>query len=391
VAAVGSRPAATGTASTVPVSARVGLVGAGQLARMTSQAAIPLGVEVRVLAAGDGDPANLAAGSVLIGEADNIEDLRRLAAGCDAVTFDHEGVPPELLSRLEEEGIPLRPGAAAKLVAQDKLHARRLLGDLGLPVPAFEEMTEGVAIEEVGERLGWPLVLKASTGGYDGRGVEVVADAEAAHSVLGRGGKWIAEEFIELELELAQVVVRSPDGSAVAYPLARTVQRNGICHEIHVPAPVGAGLAERARGLALEIAETIDAVGVVAVELFVRDGELLVNELALRPHNSGHFTIEGCVTSQFENHLRAVLGWPLGRTDPRAPAVVTLNVLAEGADPLARLPQALQVPGAHVHLYGKVPHAGRKVGHVTALADQPVEALAVAERARDVLLGRSEP
>ncbi len=366
------------------------MIGAGQLARMTQQAALDLGVELRLLAAGPGDAATVASSAALLGDPARLEDLRQVAAGCDAVTFDHERIPPANLRSLEREGLPLRPGSAAKLAAQDKRHARELLSRHGFPVPAFEPLAGRADLDRVGSALGWPLVLKSRFGGYDGRGVEVAADPEAAAAVLDRGGEWVAEEYVAIEHELAQIVIRSPDGSVVAYPLVETIQRDGICHEIHAPAPVPEPLAERARALATGSDEAIDGVGVIAVELFLAGGELLVNELALRPHNSGHFTIEGCETSQFENHLRAVLGWPLGPTGLRAGAVVTLNVLARaGVDPLQRVAAALAVPGAHIHLYGKEPREGRKVGHVTALADDRRQAHAVAARARALLTGET--
>ncbi len=367
-------------------SARVAMIGAGQLARMTQQSALDLGVELRLLAADPADAAAVASSTAFVGAASSLEDLRAVAADCDAVTFDHERIPPDHLDRLEAEGLPLRPSAAAKLVAQDKLHARRLLSALGFLVPPFMPVPDISALAQAGERLGWPLVLKARHGGYDGRGVEVVPDISTAAAVLDGGGEWVAEQHVEIDRELAQIIVRSPDGSVVAYPLAETVQRDGICHEIHAPAAVGEEVHERAGELATAVADQIDAVGVIAVELFLSNGELIVNELALRPHNSGHFSIEGCETSQFENHLRAVLGWPLGRTTLRAEAVATLNVLAEpGRDPLLGVAQALAVPGAHIHLYGKESRPGRKVGHVTALAADRARAHATAEKARALL------
>lgn len=362
------------------------MIGAGQLARMTQQAALDLGIELRLLAAHPSDAGTISSSATVFGDPAKLEDLRAVSAGCDAVTFDHERIPPAHLRRLEQEEVPLRPTAAAKLVAQDKLHARELLSSLGFPVPAFEPVTDAAGLDAAAQKLGLPLVLKARYGGYDGRGVEVVTDLDDGRAVLGRGGEWVAEEHVPIERELSQLVARTLDGAAVSYPLVETVQRDGICHEIHAPAPVSDELAERARGLATRIAEAIDGAGVIAVELFLSAGELIVNELALRPHNSGHFTIEGCETSQFENHLRAVLGWPLGRTTLRAPAVVTLNVLAQRApDPLERVPEALAVPGAHLHLYGKPLRQGRKVGHVTAVGEDHGQAHAIAARARALL------
>jgi 5-(carboxyamino)imidazole ribonucleotide synthase len=369
---------------------RVAVVGAGQLARMTHAAAIDLDVELRVLAADPAESAASAGAMHVIGDPRSLEDLRVLAAGCDAVTFDHEQIPHEHLRALEDAGLRLRPGPSAKRAAQDKLHARRVLRDLGLPVPEFAEAASLGDVEALAARTGWPVVLKARTGGYDGRGVVMAADRAEAGRVLGSGGEWLAEAMVPIARELSALVARRPSGEAVAYPTACTVQREAMCREIHLPSGAGPGADDRARDLALELAEAIDATGIMAVELFeTAGGELLVNELALRPHNSGHWTIEGSVTSQFHNHLRAVLDWPLGVTDLVAPAVATVNVVgpADGSDPRDRVAEALAVPGAQVHLYGKAARPGRKLGHVTVAGEQPDEVRAAARRAAELLQG----
>lgn len=378
-------------AATIPATAapRVGIVGAGQLARMTHRAAIDLGIEVLVLAGGLGDAAVRGGAAHLVGSAGSLGDLRALAARCDVVTFDHEGVPPEHLRALEADGVAVRPASRAALAAQDKLHARRLLGDeLGLPVPAFAAVAEPADVERLAGDHGWPIVLKARTGGYDGRGVRIVAGREEAAEVLRSGGAWIAEAFVPLDLEVAVLVARRPGGEAVAYPLCETVQEEGMCRELLVPGRLPPGLEARATALALRVADAIDAVGILAVELFVAGDRLLVNELALRPHNSGHWTIEGAGTSQFENHLRAVLDLPLGDPAAVAPGVAMVNVVGprSGADPAARLAPALAVRGAHVHLYGKEARPGRKLGHVTALGATVDAALATARAAAGELM-----
>jgi len=356
------------------------MVGAGQLARMTHQAAIALGVELTVLADGDA-PAAAAGARRLAGAPDDLAALRALAEGSDVVTFDHERIPPAHLEALERGGHVLRPAPAAKALAQDKLHARRTLRDLGTPVPRFAPAGTPEDVERFAAVAGWPVVVKARRGGYDGRGVHVVAAAAEAPAALAAcADDAVVEEHVAILTELAVLVARRPGGEAVAYPAAETVQVDGMCREMVAPARVPEPVAAQAAELALRLAERADVTGLMAVELFAVDGgALLVNELALRPHNAGHWTMEGAATSQFEQHLRAILDWPLGATALRAPAVATVNVIGRGErDVAAGLPAALAVPGAHVHLYGKAPRAGRKLGHVTATGPDAAAALATA-------------
>lgn len=369
---------------------RVAMIGGGQLARMTHRAAIDLGIELTVLAASPGDAAVRAGARSMIADGSWGEDIRRLAEGADVVTFDHENVPPELLEELAREGLPFAPSPAAKLMAQDKLHARRQLEAGGFPVPPFAHATSVEEITAFGNSHGWPVVAKAPRGGYDGRGVTVVeSEAEAAELLADSADGLLLEPKLAIERELAVVVARSARGEAVAYPVAETVQRDAMCREILVPAPIDDSLATRARELALAVTDLPGAAGVMALELFVVGGELLVNELALRPHNSGHFTIEGAETSQFEQHLRGVLGWPLGSASLTAPAVAMVNVVGpgDGSDPRQRLPLALADPAVHVHLYDKSPAPGRKLGHVTVRAGDLETATASARRAVAILEG----
>lgn len=370
-----------------PVSARVGMVGGGQLARMTHQAAIALGVDLVVLAAGEDEAAALSVGSVQLGDPADLDALRGLAADCDVVTFDHELVPNDHIRALEEEGVVVRPGASAKLAGQDKRYARELLSSAGLPVPRFAVVERPEDAAAMAAEVGWPLVLKARRGGYDGRGVLVADGPDDVGEALAGGGEWLAEAHVDIERELAQIVVRSPSGESVAYPLIETVQSDGICVEAMTPAGVGEGEAEACARMATEIAELTGAVGVLAVEIFLAEsGELLINELALRPHNSGHLTIEACETSQFENHLRAVLDWPLGSPALRAAAAVMTNVLgSDGGDPAHHVAGALAVPGAHPHLYGKRPGPGRKLGHVTAVGSDLAVARDASHRSAAIL------
>ncbi len=383
-------PTAATAAAVWRPTARVGVVGAGQLARMTHQAAIGLGVELRVLTDDPEAPAVRAGATPVLGSPARLDDLRRLAAGCDVVTFDHEQVPSKHLEALEREGVRLAPGAAAKLLAQDKLHARRELAALGLPVPPFARARTSSDVSAFAREHGWPLIAKAPRGGYDGRGVWRLKGLAQAASLLAEAkGGLLLEPELTLTTELAVLVACGAGGERLAYPVVETVQRDAMCREIVAPAALRVSVAAQATELALTIAEEIDAIGILAVELFDTPGGLVVNELALRPHNSGHYATEGCATSQFEQHLRAVLGWPLGETGLRAPAVVTVNVVgpADGSDPSARLAAALAVPGAHVHLYGKTPRPGRKLGHVTVCGDDPATVRASAVRGAALLEG----
>lgn len=369
------------------------MVGAGQLARMSQQAAVDLDVELVVLAESDRDPAVLAGAPHRLGGPRDREALHAVAAEAPVMTFDHELVPGALLRELEAASHVLRPGAAALAFAQDKLHARAELAAAGFPVPAFRPVSGPAEVAAFAEEHGWPVVLKARSGGYDGRGVLVVDKPDELPELAwvgddGRPG-WLVEEHLDLAAELAAVVARRPSGETVAYPVVRTTQVDGICTHLVAPAGVAAATEAEASRLAIHLAERIGATGICALELFVTgDGRLLVNELALRPHNSGHATIEACVTSQFHNHLRAVLDWPLGATDLVAPAAAMVNVITPDADvdPAANLPAALAVDGAAVHLYAKASRRGRKVGHVTALGATTAGALDVAQAAVDILL-----
>ncbi len=356
------------------------MIGGGQLARMTHQAAIPLGQSLKVLATSEGEPAALVSPNVEIGQHTNLDALRRFARECDAVTFDHEHVPNEHLRALAAEGVPVHPGPDALLHAQDKLVMRRKLAELDLPVPPFAEVAEVSDVLDFGRQNGWPCVLKTARGGYDGRGVWMLDSPDDARravpELIEAGAPLMVESRVELRRELAAVVARSPFGQGAAWPLVETVQRDGICVQVVAPAPdVSAELGNDAQNLALRIAEELGVTGVLAVELFVTDDGLVVNELAMRPHNSGHWTIEGARTSQFEQHLRAVLDYPLGSTELTAPVVVMGNVLGAPEMPSMRLDERLhhlfaRFPHAKVHFYGKAERPGRKIGHVTLLGSQ---------------------
>ncbi|MCO1654758.1 5-(carboxyamino)imidazole ribonucleotide synthase [Pseudonocardia humida] len=356
----------------------VGMIGAGQLARMTQQSAIALGQSLRVLATGPGDPAALVCSDVRIGSPDDAVALRSFAAGCSAVTLDHEQVPQERLRALVDAGVAVHPRPDALLHAQDKLVMRERLAGLGLAVPEFAAVREPADVERFAAEHGLPVVLKAVRGGYDGRGVWMLdaLDADLVARLLDAGTPLMVERAVPMRRELAALVARSPFGQAAAWPVVETVQERGQCVQVLAPAP---GLSEdsaiEAQHLALRVAAELDVTGLLAVELFEGTaGELVVNELAMRPHNSGHWTIEGSRTSQFEQHLRAVLDYPLGATAPTAPAVVMANVLGAAQAPAMSTDERLhhlfaRFPDAKVHLYGKAERPDRKVGHVTFLGD----------------------
>jgi 5-(carboxyamino)imidazole ribonucleotide synthase len=364
----------------------VGMVGGGQLARMTHQAAIALGQSLRVLALSPTDGAALVAADVQLGEHTDLAALRRFAEGTDVVTFDHEHVPTAHLRALAAEGVTLYPPAEALIFAQDKQAMRERLAGLGAPSPAWRPVTDPADVLDFAAGTSWPVVLKAARGGYDGRGVWLLTDPEQGtaqvRTLLAGGTPLIVEERVRLRRELAVQVARSPFGQVAAYPVVETVQRDGICVEVLAPAPaLPEELAVAAQQLAIDLAVALGVVGLLAVELFEVAGDaagaapgasrLVVNELAMRPHNSGHWTIEGARTSQFEQHLRAVLDYPMGDTALTAPAVVMANVLGGPEGGMAideRLHHLFAAePGAKVHLYGKQVRPGRKIGHVTVL------------------------
>jgi 5-(carboxyamino)imidazole ribonucleotide synthase len=363
----------------------VGMVGGGQLARMTHQAAISLGQSLRILAERPDDGAALIAADIEVGAPSDLEVLRRFASSCDVLTFDHEHVPGAHIRALAAEGHLIFPSADALQFAQDKAAMRHRLADAGFPVPEFVVVSGAQlrsAVSTFGGQHGWPAVVKTATGGYDGRGVWVVREPAEVPD-LPSDAEAVVETYVPIRRELAAVIARSPFGQATAWPVVETVQRDGICVEVIAPAPaLSDQIATAATTLALRIASELEVVGVLAVEMFEAEpgprspDDLLINELAMRPHNSAHWTIEGSITSQFEQHLRAVLDYPLGSTDLLAPYTVMGNVLggsdSEGAaigmdERVHHL--AARFPEVKIHLYGKGFRPGRKLGHVTVTGD----------------------
>ncbi|MFM7145561.1 MAG: 5-(carboxyamino)imidazole ribonucleotide synthase, partial [Actinomycetales bacterium] len=349
----------------------------------------------RVLATGSADSAAQVVRDTRLGSHDSLQDVLSFAQGCDVVTFDHEHVPGPILEALEATGICVRPGPGALFHAQDKIRMRRTLTDLGQPCPTWCVVTGPADAVHFARSIGWPIVLKVSRGGYDGRGVWVVRSADEVHQVMAvpvvDGIQWLAEEFVPFVRELSAQVARSPHGQAVAYPVVQTTQVNGICAEVVAPAPgLDPDRAVQAQRIALQIAGDLGVVGMLAVEMFDTGSHLLVNELAMRPHNSGHWTIEGAVTSQFENHLRAVLDLPLGDPRARAGYAVMVNILGGDVDRLTSAYRHVLArdPGLKVHLYGKEVRPGRKLGHVTVLGEDAADLLARGRHAADYFAGR---
>jgi 5-(carboxyamino)imidazole ribonucleotide synthase len=369
------------------------MVGGGQLSRMTHQAAIALGQSLRVLATDPAESAALVAADVRIGDHRDLAALQDLAEGATVVTFDHEHVPTEHLHALERAGHRVAPGPAALVHAQDKLVLRRALAEAGEPQPAWAEAATVHAVTSFADDVGWPVVLKTPRGGYDGKGVFVVDGPDEVAALLEEHGTLLVEERVAMVRELSAQVARSPFGQVAVWPVVETVQRNGVCAEVLAPAPdLSDALATEAQELAVRIADRLGVVGMLAVELFETADGVLVNELAMRPHNSGHWTIEGARTSQFEQHLRAVLDYPLGDTTMTAPVVVMANVLggAAAADDWAGPPLDERIhhlmahwPDVKLHWYGKGQRRGRKLGHLTALGTDVAEV-----RARAVAAAR---
>ncbi|MCD9903946.1 5-(carboxyamino)imidazole ribonucleotide synthase [Streptomyces sp. MT29] len=374
----------------------VGMVGGGQLARMTHEAGIPLGLKFKLLSDTPQDSAAQVVSEVVIGDYRDLDTLRAFAQGCDVITFDHEHVPTEHLRALEADGIPVRPGPDALVHAQDKGVMRAKLAEIGAPCPRNRIVSDpadaAAFAEEVG---GFPVILKTVRGGYDGKGVWVVRSEADAADPFRAGVPVLAEEKVDFVRELAANIVRSPHGQAVAYPVVESIQVDGVCDTVIAPAPdLSEELAGEAQQLALRIAAELDVVGHLAVELFETRSDagtpgILVNELAMRPHNSGHWTMDGAITSQFANHVRAVLDLPLGDPRPRAPWTVMCNVLGGDYPDMyqAYLHCMARDPQLKIHMYGKDVKPGRKVGHVNTYGDDLADVRERARHAADYLRG----
>jgi len=374
------------------MTVRVGVIGGGQLARMMIAPAVELGLDLRVLAEDEGMSAQLAATAV--GDYRDLETVRAFARDVDVITFDHEHVPQEVLRALVADGVQVHPGPDALQFAQDKLVMRAKLTELGVPQPDWAAVHDADELQRFIDDHGAGAVVKTPRGGYDGKGVRVVragADAADWFDATAEGEALLAEELVPFTRELAQQVARRPGGEIVAYPVVETVQRDGVCAEVIAPAPDGYDrLVRMAEQIGRRIAEGIGVTGMLAVELFETDDErILVNELAMRPHNSGHWSQDGAITGQFEQHLRAVADLPLGSTEPRSPWTVMVNILggpAEGALEDRFAAAMAEHPDAKIHTYGKSPRPGRKVGHVNVTGDDLDDAVYTARAAAALFL-----
>ena len=369
----------------------LGILGGGQLARMTAYAAFRLGLRVHIMEKFAGSPAGEIAHSETVGDPADHELLRRFAAECDMVTLESEFIDEAHLLEIESAGGSILPSPHSVALIQDKLVQKRTLSDAGVPVAPFRGVGSFAEAARFGEEHGYPFLLKARRGGYDGYGNATVAAEEGIEEAWEKitrgdaGRELYCEAFVPFVRELAVMVARSSAGETVLYPVVETVQQNHICHFVVAPAPVDPRTAAWATGHALRAVEAIDGVGIFGIELFLlEDGSVLLNEMAPRPHNSGHYTIEGCETSQFENHIRAVMGWPLGSAELRAPGVAMANILGRtnGSGTLRSYPAVITHRTAHLHLYAKAEsRIGRKMGHITVLAASPEKALEIAREA----------
>jgi len=372
---------------------RVGVIGGGQLARMMIAPSKKLGISLKVLAESEGSPAADAA--TMVGDYTQLSVVREFSKTVDVISFDHEHVPLEVLEALEAEGVNIQPPSRALKFAQNKLQMRKRLGELDLPMPAWAEIKNAKSLDDFIAANGGVAVLKTPIGGYDGKGVMIVQSSSDASAWLNNldsfGGSLLAEEKVDFVRELSQLGARRPSGDFAAWPLVETIQENGVCSVVLSPAPnANSEVIEQTKNIAKRIADGLEVTGMLAVELFeTRDGRILINELAMRPHNSGHFSIEGSTTSQFEQHLRAVLDLPLGEVNPRASYSVMVNLLgldstndfSKNHDEAKALHSEISI-----HTYGKAARIGRKMGHITCIAESLDEALTGAKGAAAVLL-----
>ena len=359
----------------------VGVIGAGQLARMSIAPATALGVDLLLLA-GDSQDSGAQITNHIVGDYKDLETVRAFAKKCDVVTFEHELIPLSIVKALEADGVVVRPSSSAFVYSQDKAAMREKLSSF--PSPHWQIVTSGDQVKD------FPVIAKAISGGYDGRGVWKVSDANELAVLLKQTPKLLIEELIDFDYEVAVMVARSPHGQATTWAPTQTIQEDSICTMTISPAPnLSVALSEKAQKLALDIAAAVGVVGVMAVELFVKGEELFINELAMRPHNSGHWTIDGSHTSQFEQHLRAVLDLPLGDPSMSAPIAVMGNVLGGDKPDMYRpyLHLMARTPALKFHHYKKEVRPGRKIGHVTMVGENLVELTQEVQHALDYMSG----
>ncbi len=366
----------------------VGVLGAGQLAKMLANDAYRLGLRFATIEEKPGSPATFMTKFDFSGSGNDRERLDKFVASCDVITLENEFIDPEILEYIEESK-PVYPSSKTLKLIQDKFIQKKTFAQAGLKLPNYNKMDNVEDCIKFGEQFGYPFVLKARKYGYDGYGNETVrneGEIEKAYNNLTKNNKsgLLAESFVNFTKELAVMVARSKNGETAIYPCVETIQRDHICHQIIAPAEVDSAVAETAQQAALACVKAIDGVGVFGIELFLtEDGEVLVNEIAPRPHNSGHYTIEGCYTSQYENAIRAINGLPLGNTDLITGAACMINLLGErDGSGVPSSPDKMLQSKAKLHLYDKTDsRVGRKMGHITAIANTTDEAIKIAKKA----------
>ncbi|MEX0721469.1 MAG: 5-(carboxyamino)imidazole ribonucleotide synthase [Balneolaceae bacterium] len=366
-------------ATSLPANFKLGFLGAGQLARMSALQAFRFGIQVAVFSdRKENEPVQFMTPFSTSGSFDSVDDMVEFAKGCDIITLENEFISSEILKEVQEKsGTPIYPSPESFALIENKLIEKQTFEHAGIPVTPYNLIKGEADLKAFGEKQGWPYLLKSSKGGYDGYGNETVRDfksAKTAYDALGgnSGHDIVAEAFVDFTHELAVQVARNENGTAV-YPCCETVQKNHICVAVLSPAPVEDKYQKKAQELALKATKTINGKGIFAFEFFLtKDGDILLNESAPRPHNSGHYTIEGCVTSQFENHVRAVLGLPLGSTEMIKPAAAMINLLGTHNRPAKaeNIQEALKTEDGNLHMYGKIQSKiGRKMGHFTLLGN----------------------
>jgi 5-(carboxyamino)imidazole ribonucleotide synthase len=371
----------------------VGIIGGGQLARMTAIAAYRLGIEIAILDPDIKSPAGQIAPKTVTGSINDIRKLEELSRISSLITLENEFVDAPLLERIESSGAILLPSPKTLGLIQDKLRQKQTLESNLIAVPKFMEVSTENDILEGSRKFGWPVILKLRRNAYDGKGNESINRPDEVHAawnnLYGDERDFMVEEFIRFKKELAIMVVRNTKGETATYPVVETIQKDHICHIVSAPAGIGDDISGNAADMARKAIEAIDGTGIFGVEMFLlEDDSVLINEIAPRPHNSGHYTIEACITSQYENHLRAILGYPLGSTNMVAPAAVMVNLLGsrDGEAVVSGIEGALQITGAHIHIYCKRhTRPNRKMGHLTVLGQSIEEALDRAIKAASMI------
>jgi len=370
---------------------RIGIVGGGQLGRMLTIAAKKLGFTVNIIDPTPHSPAGQVADHQIVAAYNDEEAIRKLAKISDFLTFEIELANASILDELAKKGITINPSAKTLTIIKDKLEQKKFLRKAGIPVADFQEVTTKDDMINAATEFGYPLILKARFDAYDGRGNALIKDESRIDSAIEKlsGRKLYVEKFVPFSKELAVVVARNTKGEIVTYPVVETVHKNNICHLVLAPAPVDAKLIKQAKDLAVQTMKELKGAGVFAIEMFLtKTGKIVINEIAPRVHNSGHYTIEACVTSQFEQHIRAVTGMPLGATKMIVPAAVMINILGErtGKTEATGLDKALQIPEVSVHIYGKIEtKLERKMGHITVVGKTLEECLEKAKQARKLI------